>query len=270
MFSARIEDSGFIESGRFNEKFSLSPEEVHIWWIDLNLRGATVCACWDLLSPEEKQTSLRYRFAKDRREFVGRRAMLRQVVAQYCDGLAVDLCFDTDFNGKPILRGMPALHFNLSHSRHYALLAIARRAVGIDLEFMQPNCMRQSVIEQFLSTSEYSQLEVLPAKERCEALFRCWTRKEAVLKATGLGLLYPARQLSVPSGTETAQVVRVLGREWFVWQVATREVYAAAAAIEKSRGKLQCRQFAVRDTPHCRRLPSFQPSSTVLTRVLEA
>lgn len=270
MFPVMIQASGHTESPRLIEKIPLLAEEVHIWSIDLRLAGAALCACWDLLSPEEKRLALRRRFAQDFREFVVCRALLRKILAQYVDDSAQDLCFDFNSSRKPILRGMPGLHFNLSHSQNHALVAIAHRPVGIDLEFIQTDCMQRAVVEQFLSTSEWSQLLRLPADARSASLFRCWTRKEAVLKAAGPGLLYPMRNLNVLAGSESAQVVSVMGRKWLVWQVAAPELYAAAAAIEHPKGEFRCRQWKAQGTllEQSGLVPG--QASAVLTTVLEA
>ena len=243
MFSARIEQSAPIETCRLTKKIPLPNEEVHVWSVDLRLGRAAMRACWDLLSPEEVQLALRRRFAKDFREFVVTRALLRKILAQYVDCSAPDLGFGSNSDGRPVLLGMPGPHFNLSHSRNYALLAVAHRSVGIDLEFIKANCMQQAVVEQFLSTSQWSQLLKLPAKARSAALFRCWTRKEAVLKAAGLGLLYPVPHLNVLVGSESTQVVGLMGRKWLLWEVAAPKLYAAAAAIEHSKGEFRCRQW---------------------------
>jgi 4'-phosphopantetheinyl transferase len=243
MFLARIQPPGHTESRRLTEKIPLPTEEVHIWSIDLRLGRAAMCACWDLLCPEEARLAMRRRFANDFREFVVTRALLRKILAQYVDCSPADLCFDSSSNCKRVLRGVPSLHFNLSHSRNHAFLAAAHRRVGIDLEFIKTNCMQQAVVEQFLSTSEWSQLQRLPSNARSAALFRCWTRKEAVLKAAGVGLLYPLRHLDVLVRSESAQIVSLMGRKWLLSQVAAPKLYAAAAAIEQSKGELRCRQW---------------------------
>jgi 4'-phosphopantetheinyl transferase len=245
MFLVRIQPSGHTESRRLTEKIPLPTEEVHIWSIDLRLGRAAMCACWDLLYPEEVRLALRRRFANDFREFVVTRALLRKILAQYVDCSPADLCFDSSSNCKRVLRGVPSLHFNLSHSRNHALLAVAHRRVGIDLEFIKTNCMQQAVVEQFLSPSEWSQLQRLPSNASSAALFR-WTRKEAVLKAAGVGLLYPVRHLDVLVKSESAQIVSLMGRKWLLWQVAAPKFYAAAAAIEQSKGEFAVSSMEVR------------------------
>jgi phosphopantetheine--protein transferase-like protein len=105
--------------------------------------------------------------------------------------------------------------------------------------------MQQAVVEQFLSPSEWSQLQRLPSNASSAALFR-WTRKEAVLKAAGVGLLYPVRHLDVLVKSESAQIVSLMGRKWLLWQVDAPKLYAAAAAIEQSKGEFAVSSMEVR------------------------
>ncbi len=224
------------------KKICLPVNEVHIWSAGLRVGGAALCTCWDLLSPEEMRVALSHRFAKDRREFVVTRALLRQILAHYTGRAATDLSFDSNTSGKPVLRGTPSLHFSVSHSRDLALLAIAHSQVGIDVEYIQTRILRQAVIEQYLARPERSHLQALPAKARAVALYRCWTQKEAVLKALGVGLLYPPRHVNVLADGRKSHVVSALGRNWLVRQVAAPVGYAAAIAIEQPNCTIRRRQ----------------------------
>ena len=225
------------------EKICLPVDEVHIWLADLRVGGAALCTCWDLLSPEEMRVALSHRFANDRREFVVTRALLRQILAHYADRAAADLCLDSNSTGKPMLRGAQGLYFSVSHSRDLALFAIAHSQVGIDIEYVQTRVLRQATIEQYLASPERSQLRALPAKARALALYHCWTQKEAVLKALGVGLLYPPRQVDVLAGGRNSHVVSALGRNWSVRQLAAPAGYAAAVAIEQPNCTIRRRQW---------------------------
>jgi 4'-phosphopantetheinyl transferase len=228
------------------ERIWLPVDEVHIWSVDLRLGGAAVCTCWDLLAPEERWVALGYRFAKDRREFVVTRALLRQILARYTGRATADLCFDFNSSGKPVLRGAQSLHFSVSHSRDLALLAIAQSQVGIDVEYSRTIAFRQGVIEQCLARPERSHLQALPPKARAAALHRCWTQKEAVLKALGAGLLYPPRHLNALADGGRSHVLSALGRRWLVRQVDAPVGYAAAVAIEQPNCRVKWRQWRVR------------------------
>ena len=227
------------------EKICLPLDEVHIWSAGLRVGCAALCACWDLLSPEEVRVALRHRFAKDRREFVITRALLRQILAHYAGRATADLCFDSNSSGKPVLSGTQSLHFSVSHSRDLALLAIAHSQVGIDVEYVQSIVLRQTEIEQYLARPEQSRLQALPAQVRTVALYRCWTQKEAVLKALGVGLLYSPRDVNVLAEGGKSHIVSALGRNWLVREVAAPVGYAAAVAIEQPKCRLRWRQWNV-------------------------
>jgi 4'-phosphopantetheinyl transferase len=221
----------------------LPPNEVHIWSAGLRVEGAAFCACWDVLSPEESRRASSYRFAKDRREFVVTRAVLRQILAHYTGESAADLCFDSSSSGKPVLRGRQGLHFSVSHSSDLALLAVARNPVGIDVEQMRSGILWQTAVGHYLSPREQSYVQTLPVAARTGALYRCWTRKEAVLKALGTGLLYPPQQVSGLPESKKSCVVSLLERRWVVRQVPAPQSYAAAVAIEDSGQRIQWRRW---------------------------
>jgi 4'-phosphopantetheinyl transferase len=225
------------------EPLRLSPGEVHVWRVGLQIEGLALCACWDLLSPEEKRVASSYRFVKDMREFVVSRAVLRHILARYTGQPAADLRFELNPCGKPMLQGFESPYFSVSHCSDIALLAVARVRIGIDVEHVRPGNFWQSVIGQCLSPRERAYLEALPARSRMAAFYRVWTRKEAVLKAMGTGLLYPPQQISVLPQNRKPSMVSLLGRDWFIRQVPAPGRYAAAVAIEAPTCKVEWHQW---------------------------
>jgi phosphopantetheinyl transferase len=121
------------------------------------------------------------------------RNALRAILADYLDAPPDSLEIETNPQGKPYLRG-DQLHFNLSHSRDIALVAISRRApVGIDLEHSREFRAPDRLARRICSAREYALLERFghpagAAPEAQQQLLRLWVRKEAVLKGTGEGL----------------------------------------------------------------------------------
>jgi 4'-phosphopantetheinyl transferase len=88
--------------------------------------------------------------------------------------------------------------FNISHSGGVALLAFTlRRELGVDVEQVRRDFDLDAIARRFFSAHEQEQLAALNEEERFEAFFRCWTRKEAYIKATGEGLSLPLRQFDV-------------------------------------------------------------------------
>jgi 4'-phosphopantetheinyl transferase len=90
------------------------------------------------------------------------------------------------------------LNFNLSHSAGLALYAFARdQEVGVDVERVRFDIEHEQIAERFFSPYERSVLRSLPAEEKAETFFACWTRKEAFIKAHGEGLSLPLDQFDV-------------------------------------------------------------------------
>ena len=81
------------------------------------------------------------------------------------------------------------MRFNISHSEDRALLAVTTGCeVGVDIEAVRTDWAPDDVARRFFSPHECAWLYALPAEMRRAAFFRIWSRKEAYIKAHGLGL----------------------------------------------------------------------------------
>lgn len=142
----------------------------------------------------------RFHFERDRRRFTVSRAALRLVLASYLGDEAHLLRFSLGPRGKPALnrrRQILSIEFNLTHSQDLVLVAVGNDALGVDVEFLRPIADLDSLAEQVFSRVELRQWQQLSQEQRCESLLRCWTRKEAYLKAIGYGLSIPMPRLQV-------------------------------------------------------------------------
>lgn len=122
---------------------------------------------------------------------------LRHVLAGYTGIKPGALAFDVGAAGKPSLaipnsdKHEPAIEFNLSHSGHVVLIAVARgRAVGVDVERWDRQVEHVSLAEHFFSPYERDALRQLSGDSEAlnEGFFNAWSRKEAYLKALGAGI----------------------------------------------------------------------------------
>ena len=126
---------------------------------------------------------------------------MRQVLAAYLEVAPDQLEFDYGVRGKPALRARPGsnwLRFNVAHSEELALVGVANGSdLGIDVEYARPMPDALSIAEHYFSLPERTALRSAEGETRQHTFFTYWTRKEAVLKATGDGLSLPLDQVDV-------------------------------------------------------------------------
>lgn len=231
------------------EAWSLGDREIQVWRIALDVDPEQRHALAGLLSPEEEFRAQQYHFEVDRVRFTACRGWLRALLGRFLQVPAHTLTFTHGREGKPVLGDKTDLRFNVAHSQGLALAAFTRgREVGIDLEQVRPLQDAWKIVEQFFSPHERAVLEDLPADQQLEAFFRCWTRKEAVLKARGDGLSFPLDQLEVTLRPGDApRLVRVANQpeesqRWRLADLVPDEGFVGAIAAEGSDWELAYRQ----------------------------
>lgn len=202
-----------------------------------------------ILSPDETARADRFHFEVDRQRSIIGRAYLRVLLGQVLDMPADELQFEYDEFGKPALipSQRRALEFNVSHSGEMILTAITMgRAVGVDVEKIRTDLDPNSIATQFFSAREREILASLPRPARYRAFFACWTRKEAYLKAKGVGLSLPLNQFDVsflPDEEPRLLATRpdpAEAQNWALWALDLSSDYAAALAVSGSGRKLKC------------------------------
>jgi 4'-phosphopantetheinyl transferase len=228
---------------------ALPEDEVHLWRGDLEtIRGGETR--WrELLSADELARAARFHFERDRQRFIAARALLRTILASYLTADARALRFSYSKKEKPSLappHDGSGVNFNISHSGGIALLAFARRReVGVDVEQIRRDSDLQAIARRFFSANEQTQLARLTDDERVDAFFRCWTRKEAYIKATGDGLSLPLSQfdVSLAPGDENALLATrpetSEAARWLLREVPSGPGYAAAICVRGQDWKLR-------------------------------
>ena len=138
------------------------------------------------LSEEEIARASRYHFKKDGDRFTICRAILKIILAQKIDLEVSKITIEKGENKKPFLSSHPSLYFNLSHSNDCALIAIGASPVGVDIERIDYDFDYHPILYATLNSHETGQL--MKSKYPARTFYSFWTRKEAVVKATGLGI----------------------------------------------------------------------------------
>jgi len=217
-------------------------DEVHLWQVELTRVRSGEARWREIISDDERARADRFRFAIDRQNFTAARALLRILLGAYTGLAAGGVTFSYAEHGKPFLNTREQterVEFNLSHSGEVALLAFARgRAVGVDVERIRQNLDPEKIARRFFSQREQKALSALPPSERCLGFFRCWTRKEAYIKARAAGLSLPldAFDVSLKPGDQNALLeARTQDTDITAWplgEVAVTNGYLAALCVQ--------------------------------------
>jgi 4'-phosphopantetheinyl transferase len=212
-------------------------DEIHVWHAALDREEKILGRLESRLSPEEKARADRFHFVNDRNRFVAARGLLRELLGKYLHQAPAGLEFSYGEHGKPSLSGGNAssgLCFNLSHSAGLVVYAIAKeRNLGIDVEHVRPESAGEDIARRYFSAREVSDLQTLPPEVRVEGFFHCWTRKEAYLKATGMGLQIPLDSFVVSLFPEKpAQFLGGVEPRWHLAAHDPAEGYVAAVVYD--------------------------------------
>ena len=231
---------------------SVSPKtgEVHVWRVDLEQPEDLVQKFRSTLEEDERSRADRFHFEKDRRAFTVSRGFLRHVLGSYLKTTPDAVRFSYGPYGKPALDGEhknSSLRFNMSHSHGVGLVAVSDgREVGVDVEHVRADFANEEIARRFFSPREVAAFNALPNTEQVAAFFRCWTRKEAYIKAIGRGLSQPLDGFDVTlAPEETPALLRVDEDDASRWTLSDIDVgndYAAALVVEGQISKIQCWQ----------------------------
>lgn len=191
----------------------LNEEEAHVWRADLELDECFQSSFLKFLSPDEKKRASRFRFARDNRNFIVARGILRSLIGKYLKINPAEISFHYSEFGKPCIADNHSLQFNISHSQNIALFAFTKKLnVGVDVEFVNPDIEVKDIAAKFFSPNEVMNLLSLPEKEQTLGFFNCWTRKEAFIKAVGEGLSFPLDKFEV--SLEPDKPAKLLATDW--------------------------------------------------------
>ncbi|HXJ85587.1 MAG TPA: 4'-phosphopantetheinyl transferase superfamily protein [Candidatus Binatia bacterium] len=211
---------------------------VHLWQRPLHSTAAELAASYELLSNDEKERALRFRIERTHVDYVLTRGTLRLLLAQYLGTSPHEVHFRYGLHAKPLLEGDNRLRFNVSHTHGLAMMAFTRdRAIGVDVENVTRSTDVERLAERFFSQAEREALMQLPAQELRAAFFRCWTRKEAYIKAKGDGLSLPLREfdVSITLGDRDALLATrpdpTGAAGWTICDISVGPEFAAAVAV---------------------------------------
>jgi 4'-phosphopantetheinyl transferase len=215
---------------------NVNRDEVHIWRVESNESNAAALA--GSVTEAEHAHAKCFRLPASRNEFIVGRGFIRFVLGRYLRMLPGSVRFRAGQHGKPELASQTygeRITFNLSHSRGVILAAITvGHEVGIDIEFLNPCVNFSDIAGTIFSAREERWLSQLPNDERQRNCFRCWTRKEAFVKALGEGLSDRIRQVEIMpvAGALRPRIAGIpAGDTWMIKDLDAGDGFVAALAI---------------------------------------
>jgi 4'-phosphopantetheinyl transferase len=224
-------------------------QQTQIWLSSLLVSPEQHRALKTLLDEKELARADAFMFPEHQRRFAVARAHLRQILASRLNMSAQDIHFNYNQYGKPSLQWSESslpLHFNLSHSGELAIYAINPRVeVGIDIELQKPDMEFDGLAQRFFSIREAEIIHSLTDFEKQAAFYRCWTRKEALLKALGQGLSYPLNQCEVTCNAhEKPKILQLIGYEqtssaWTLAAIDVPQDYMAAVVVQEANAEFK-------------------------------
>jgi 4'-phosphopantetheinyl transferase len=141
---------------------------------------------YSLLSEEEQLKTQKKAFPKLQDEAILSLGLRRAILAKHLSQSAKELIFSVTENQKPTLVKGP--YFNVSHSHDYWVIAIAHNGpIGVDIEDKSRPVNFLEIAKRFFSPEEYAFLSA--SVEPKEVFWRYWTAKEALVKASGKGIV---------------------------------------------------------------------------------
>ncbi|MBC7418675.1 MAG: 4'-phosphopantetheinyl transferase superfamily protein [Pedobacter sp.] len=182
----------------------------------------------EILSKSELVKAEKFRFPKDKELFITGRLVSRLLIEHMLNLSLKCREFDFTKRGKPMY---PGLEFNLSHSGKYVLIIISNRSVGIDIEIPETNFDFSTVLEHTFSLEEINYIKKSDYRREC--FLTLWTRKEALLKATGEGLIDDLTSISVLDHT-----IKRMGSNYIINSFKINDTDIASVAIKGAPVKL--------------------------------
>jgi len=232
----------------FNNVPLLEPSEVHVWSANLERLNVLRDQVWQILSIDERMRYSQYRNHSQAIRFMIGRGLLRNIVGLYTDTEPSNVGFTYEAFGKPLLarQDQSCFNFSVSHSGEIVVFAIAlNRQVGIDIEQVRPFNEIENLMAFISNDAEMDMFNALPANLHMKAFYNCWTRKEACLKAIGIGLAMPMTQIVVEhSPNKLARIMSINGdfeeaSHWCVRSIEGIPDSIAALVCEGSLSKVR-------------------------------
>ena len=189
-------------------------ETIDLWHIPLTISEELEEALVALLAEDECAKADRYYFPRHRRRYIACRSALRLLLGQVLNVSPESILFTYGEHGKPELGDFSGVYFNVSHSAERGIVAISHQyPLGVDVEFHRPDRDLLELAARYFTKNESARILTLTGEAQLQSFYNCWTRKEAILKAIGEGLMFPLDQceVSLDETSGRVEIATVMG-----------------------------------------------------------
>jgi 4'-phosphopantetheinyl transferase len=215
-----------------------APDGIELWLVEGPGTEAERSALYGLLSPDERARASGFKVEDARNSFIVSRGYLRTILGDALPATPDSIRFGEGEHGKPFLDGSHAdrdIEFNVSHSGDLFLYAVSQgRTVGVDIERKKDGLSADAIAQRYFAPEEARLLLELAPEQRLPSFYRCWTRKEAYLKAKGTGLTTKLQAFEVtflpdvPPALLHTEVDGEDPSDWQVFELSVPDGYVAA------------------------------------------
>ena len=180
----------------FNIKNNILNNEIHIYWTNTSIYKKYIFHVASTLSNTEIEIAGKYKFKRDKERYLISRYLLKKILSGYTDIPANNIIIKNSFYGKPEIENELKIKFNLSHSGDKIVFAFTlNNEIGIDIEKIEFSVNHMEIAENYFSEDEIFLLKK-QKEDIVNNFYYIWTRKEALLKAIGVGLLPDLKKIS--------------------------------------------------------------------------
>ncbi len=159
-------------------------------------------AALPLLSAQRREQALKFKYELGRKTCAAAYLLLCEGLQKEY-GITAPPVFEYAEHGKPSIVGHPEIHFNMSHCREGVLCVLSDRPVGVDIESIRE--YKESLVRYTMNDAEVRQIE--QAQRPDLEFIKLWTRKEAVLKLSGSGIIDDMKHVLEKTTSELTTVV---------------------------------------------------------------
>ena len=199
--------------------------DVIIWFEDLSSPDLIAILDAVHLPQIELARAASFKSVTHRRYYTLTRKYLRLTLSKYLLTPPDSINFFTAERGKPYIdpiQNTANISFNISHSDRFLVVVIVKgEEVGIDVELIKPVTNLDELAKHCMSSFEYSHFHSRHRSHKLATFYRIWTRKEAYLKALGMGLYRDPQSFTLPLATSSTALPIIdnesaLTKTWFV------------------------------------------------------